>query len=162
MRDSFQLNIGDLVVRHGKVLKVLQINQDTISLQPFFCYQTSNNLTFTLKLQNAYDGHIRQLVSKGKIKSLFNLIIKKPVIKSNPPIFDSKTALNNNQLEDSLWVIKTLWLEKQEKSNILTGGKLSIFQRALLQTTEEIAAVNNTSPEQAKLLLFSGLESSLN
>lgn len=159
MTDRLRLTVGDLVVRHGKVLKVFQIKKNTISLKPFFDFQGNNGLTFTLKLKNAYDGHIRQLVSKNKIKALLNLIIKKSATKTSPFVFDTKTALSHNQLEETLWVIKTLWLEKQKKSDILLGGKLTIFRQAMLQATNEIAARNRTSPKQAESLILSGLKS---
>jgi RNA polymerase-interacting CarD/CdnL/TRCF family regulator len=161
MTSTLRLSLGDLVVRHGKVLKVSQINQNTVGLQPFFDFQGNHGLTFTLELKNAYDGHIRRLVSKSKIKTLLKLIIKKSTSKTNPPVFDAKTALSHNQLEETLWVIKTLWLEKQEKSDTLPSGKSTIFRKAMLQATEEIAATNHTSPEQAKSLILSGLKSNL-
>ncbi len=115
MTDKIRLNVGDLVVRHGKVLKVFQIDQDTIDLQPFFNFQASNGLTFTLMTKNAHDGHIRPLASKAEIKRLMNLIIKTSADETSPPAFDIKTALTINQFQDTLWIIKILWLEKQKK-----------------------------------------------
>jgi len=159
MTGRLRLNIGDLVVRHGKILKVFKISQDTVELQPFFDFKGNNDLTFTLNLKNANDGHIRQLVSKTKIKTLLNLIIKKSAAKANLPVFNAKTALTHNQLEETLWVIKTLWLEKKKNSDILSSGKSTIFRRAMLQATEEIAATNRTSPKNAKSLILSGLNS---
>ena len=160
MTGTLHLTIGDLVVRHGKVLKVSRINKSIISLRPFFDSRSNNGLIFTLELKNAYDGHIRQLISKNKIKILLDLIIKKSTSRANPPVFDIKTALTQNQFEETLQVIKILWLEKQKKSDILPSSKLNVFRQAMLQATEEIAAVNHTSPEQAKLLILSGLKSS--
>ncbi|MFH0943452.1 MAG: hypothetical protein V1810_04755 [Candidatus Beckwithbacteria bacterium] len=161
MANTTNLTVGDLVVRYGKVMKVFQINQDTVSLQPFSTLKTKNSLTFTLKRGQAHEGHIRPLVSKAKLKQLLDLIIKKPLTKDRCPVYNADTALRQNKFADTLWVIKTLWLEKQEKSNTLPGGKLTIFQQALIQITEEIAAVNHISPQQAKILLLSGLKSSL-
>lgn len=157
MTTTLNLNVGDLVVRYGKILKVFQINQDTVNLHPFFNFNSNNDLTFTLNLENTNGGTIRQLVSKNKIKTLLNLIIKKTAINSGSPVFDSKTALSQNQLEETLWVIKVLWLEKQ-KSDSLSSGKSTIFRKAMTQATEEIAAANHTSPEKAELLILSGLK----
>ena len=159
MISKLNLTVGDLVVRYGKVLKVFQIKKDAVSLRPFFNSQSSHGLTFTLKQKSVSQGHVRRLVSKTKLKDLLNLIIKKSIAKDRCPAFDSDTALN--RLTDALWVLKTLWLEKQERSDTLATGKSNIFQRVLLQTAEEIAAVNRTSPERAKLQLLSGLKASL-
>ncbi|AKM79219.1 MAG: hypothetical protein UX85_C0007G0086 [Candidatus Beckwithbacteria bacterium GW2011_GWB1_47_15] len=161
MISKLNLTVGDLVVRYGKVLKVFQIKKDAVSLRPFFNSQSSHGLTFTLKQKSVSQGHVRRLVSKTKLKDLLNLIIKKSIAKDRCPAFDSDTALNRNRLTDALWVLKTLWLEKQERSDTLATGKSNIFQRVLLQTAEEIAAVNRTSPERAKLQLLSGLKASL-
>ena len=158
MEETFSMAVGDLVVRYGKILKVFRIKKGTIGLQPFFHLQTSNGLTFTLMTAHAHDGHIRRLASKAKIEKLLNLIIKKPTTKNIDPDFDPKTALSDNKLAKTLFVIKTLWLEKQEKSGILPGTKSTVFRQAMIQATEEIAAVNQTSPEQVKLLILSGLK----
>lgn len=158
MAETLNLAVGDLVVRNGKILKVFKVKKDTINLRPFFHIQTSNGLTFTLLLAHTNDGHIRRLVSRNKIGKLLNLIIKKPTIKNDYPAFDTKTALSHNQLAKTLWVIKTLWLEKKEKLGILQGVKLTVFRQAMVQATEEIAAVNHTSPEEVKLSILSGLE----
>ncbi|MDZ7586302.1 MAG: hypothetical protein U0946_00990, partial [Patescibacteria group bacterium] len=104
---------------------------------------------------------IRKLISKTKLKQLLDLIINKTITQKHCPVYNAASALNSNQLNDTLWIIKTLWLEKQEKSDILPGGKLTIFKKAIIQTTEEIAAINNISPDQATSLLMSGLKSSL-
>jgi len=158
MTETLCFEVGDLVVRNGKILKVFKVKKDSINLRPFFHIKTSNGLTFTLLLAHTNDGHIRRLASKNKIGKLLNLIIKKPTAQKDYPDFDTKTALTENQLAKTLWVIKILWLEKQKKSGILQGVKLSIFRNAMLQATEEIAAVNNTSPDQVKLLLLSDLK----
>lgn len=161
MTNILSFAVGDLVVRNGKVLKIFKISQETISLQPFFHCRSNNGLTFTLKRDLVNDGHIRRLVSKTKLKKLLNLIIKKTISLDRCPDYNAASALISNKLTDTLWIIKTLWLQRQENSNTLPGGKLSIYQKALIQTTEEIAAINQTSPEHAKLLLMSDLKSSL-
>lgn len=158
MAQTLNLVIGDLVIRGGNILKVFQIKKNTIGLRPFFHLKTNKNLTFTLLLAHINDGHIRRPTSKNKIEKLLNLIIKKPTAEKDFPVFDTKTALSHNQLAKTLWVIKILWLEKQEKSGILQGVKLTVFRQAMLQAAEEIATANNISPEEAKLLILSDLK----
>ena len=157
MTETLNLAIGDLVVRNGKILKVSQIKKNTIDLRPFFHIKTSNGLTFTLMLAHTNDGHIRRLASKNKIGKLLNLIIKKPLAKKDYPVFDAKTALNDNQLAKTFRAIKILWREKQKKSGILQGTKLTVFRQAMLQASEEIAAVNKTSIGKAESTILSAL-----
>ena len=159
MTNTLCLRVGDLVVRHGKILKVFKVKQQTVHLKPFFDFKGNNDLTFTFSIKNINDGHIRKLVSKSKIKTLLNIIIKKSTTKDNSPVFNAKTALSQNNFEETLWIIKTLWLEKKKNLNILSSGKSRIFRDAMLQVTQEIAATNCTSPEKAKLLILSRLKS---
>lgn len=158
MSSKLKLSNGDLVVRFGKILKVIKINQNTATFKPFFDFKGNNGLTYSLNLKNLDDGHIRLLVSKGKIQSLLKQIINKSTPGTDSPIFDAKTALCQNKFEETLWVIKNLWLEKKEKLNTLSSGKLSIFKRAMTQATQEIAASTNISPEKAEALIISGLK----
>lgn len=158
---KLNLKIDSLVVRYGKVLKVSKIEEEVIQFKPFFSAQGDNDLTFTLKLDNVHDGHMRSLNSKDSIKTLLNSIIKKPIQEINLPKFDSKTALIGNQLEDTLWVIKNLWTEKKENSDTLPSGKQTILKKAILQAVNEIAAANNGLPDKAEAKLTSDLNSSL-
>lgn len=155
---ALNLTAGDLVVRFGKILKVAKISTESVILKPFFDFKGNNGLTYSLNTKNLNDGHIRLLISKEKIKTLLNQIINKPTDEKDSPVFDAKTALCQNKFEETLWVIKNLWLEKKQKLNTLSGGKLSIFKRAIGQASEEIAASNNISTEKAEHLIMSGLE----
>ena len=161
MTKKLNLSVNDLVVRYGKVLKVFEVDKDTVSLQPFFEKQSGNGLTFTINLTSVNDGSIRKLDTKAKIKQLQKDIIKKSLTKEDCPAFDSKTALSLNQLEDTLWTVKALYIEKQEKAGVLLGGKLSTFKNAIQQASQEFAAINNTMPEKEHDKILLDLASSL-
>jgi len=128
-----------------------------LTLNRYFDFPGSNDLTFTLNIDNIKNDHMRQLVSKVKIKNLFKSIIKTPLKDTKPPKFDSKTALLANKLEDTFWIIKTLWLEKQANEDALPSGKLTIFKKAMLQASNELAAVNKILPSKAKSQILAGL-----
>ncbi len=158
MTNSLKLKINDLVVRHGKVLKVSKISKNSVDLQPFFESQSSNGLTFTLNLSQVNGADIRKLTSKPNLKKLIALINKKFNNQSKLPAFDIKTAFSQNKLEETLKIIKTLYLEKSKKDNILLGGKLTTLKLAMIQATNEIAATNGISPQKAEQLLKSSLK----
>lgn len=159
MNKTLRFSLGSLVVRYGKILKVSKVEKDTIYLQPYFKSKVSSGLTFTINLSHANDGHIRPLTSKSKIKGLINSIIKKPSSKLKLPKFNAKTALISNEFISTLWVIKTLWVEKQEKGGTLTGSKTGIFKKAMIQATQEMAIANHTTPEQEAKNIMSKLAS---
>ena len=86
------------------------------------------------------------------------MINKKFNNQSKLPAFDIKTAFSQNKLEETLKIIKTLYLEKSKKDNILLGGKLTTLKLAMIQATNEIAATNGISPQKAEQLLKSSLK----
>ena len=152
------LKKGDLIVRHGKVLKVSLIEKDSIDLQPFFESQASNGLTFTINVSQINDGYIRKLPNKAEVKKMIKEINKKQASGAKLPAFDIKTALTQNKLEDTLAIIKTLSIIKEENDGVLMGGKLTTYRLAMRQATNEIAAVNDISIENAETFLRKSLK----
>ena len=55
-------------------------------------------------------------------------------------------------------MIKALWSEKKSRSGVLAGGKLTLYQQALTQAVEEVAAVEGVVPDEAKQLIFEALK----
>ena len=156
--NNLKLRVGDLVIRHGKVLTVTQVNKNSIDLQPYFNFAASHGLTYSVQLVETDNEHIRKPVAGGKIKELLTLIFKKPSPAVENNLVETRLALNTNQLAETLKIIKSLWQEKLAKSGFLAGGKLGLYRQALLQATEEIAAAKGILPKQAELLVLSSLK----
>ncbi len=150
--------VGDLLVRFGKILKVAAVKTDSTELLPFFNSKSSNGLTYSVQNQNLENSHVRRLVTREKLKQLLELILIKNSVAVAINVTETKTTLSTNQLAESLQLIKDLWLEKQNHAGFLPGGRLSLYQQALSQASEEIAAVKGIIPDQAKLLVLSTLK----
>lgn len=157
MPKDFKLIIGDLVIRHGKILKVSQISKDSVDLQPYFNCAESHGLTYSVQLPKEDNDKMRKPVASGKIKQLLALILKKRAKETNINIIETRSALNTSKLAETLKIIKSLWQEKQGKSGFLAAGKLGLYRQAMLQATEEIAAAKGILPKQAELLVLSSL-----
>lgn len=148
---------GELLVRFGKILQVTEVKIDCLVLRPFFNSQSCNNLTYSVPNQNLRNGRFRRIVTKKQLKFLFAKIFKKTSSNKEINVINDKVSLGSNELADSLQLIKTLWQEKQTHSGFLPGGRLSLYQQALNQVSEEVAAVKGTLPDEAKLLILSSL-----
>lgn len=150
--------VGELLVRFGKILQVAEVKIDYLVLRPFFNSKSCNNLTYSIPNQNLKNGRLRRLVTKKQLESLMKNIIKKTSPTKEINVTESKVALTSNDFADSLELIKNLWLEKQTNAGFLPGGRLSLYQQALNQVSEEIAAVKGTLPDEAKLLILTSLK----
>jgi RNA polymerase-interacting CarD/CdnL/TRCF family regulator len=149
--------VGELLVRFGKILQVAEVKIDCLVLRPFFNSKSSHDLTYSIPNQNLKSGRLRRLVTKKQLELLFTNIFKKTSTAKEINVTESKVSLSSNDLADSLQLIKTLWLEKQTHAGFLPGGRLSLYQQALNQVSEEIAAVKGTLPDEAKLLVLTSL-----
>lgn len=160
MTNLSSLKKGDLVVRYGKVLKVIQINKNTVELQPYFNLQANNDLTYSIQLQQTDQRYIRPLTTKKQVTQLLKSI-KTKLKQSNAVNYaDIESNLKTNLLEETLLAIKTLLIEKRSQNGILPSRKLKLFRQAMLQASEEISISNKILPEKAKLLILSSLKHS--
>jgi RNA polymerase-interacting CarD/CdnL/TRCF family regulator len=153
-----KLRIGDLLVRYGKILRVHEIKSDIVMLKPFFEVRANNGLVYSIQNKNLDAGKIRKLVTKDRLKELWNSIFNVDSLPQQIDVVESKSSLNLDGLDESLVLIKTLWTEKQAHAGYLPGGRLSLFQQALSQATDEIAAVKSILPEEARTLVLSALK----
>lgn len=150
------VKIGDLLVRFGKILKVSGINHDSVELRPLFNLNSSSGLIYSIQTQNLESGSVRQLVTREKLASLLKILA---TVTEAAAIDVSATRinLNNGSLAASLRLIKDLWLEKQKHNGTLPGGRLTLYQQALTQASDEIAAVKQIQPDQARILVLNTL-----
>ena len=153
------LTAGDLIVRFGRVLKVLGIKDKKVAFVPRFASSKNGGLTYLIPAKNITGSNYRRIVTKDKLKSLFGSILTKPIPAEEPDKVIVKASLAGNNLTETFTVIKALWSEKKSKSGILAGGKLSLYQQALEQAVEEVAAVKGIVFDKAKLLIMEALKS---
>lgn len=162
MDRTTKFSVGDLLVRFGKILRISEINSDTIQMRPFFQMKMNNGLTYLINNKNLYKDNIRKLVSKETLKQLFNKVFLTNTETAEINVVESRSVLSEQGLEESLQLIKMLWLEKKSHTGNLPGGKLTLYQQAVDQASEEIAAVKGILPQQAKLLLLAALKKNSN
>lgn len=153
-----KVKVGDLLVRYGKILRVCEIKPDLVLLKPFFEVKTVNGLIYSIKNQNFDGGQIRKLVTKSQLEELWEKAFNADRPAEEIDVTESKSSLNVEGLAESLRLIKILWSEKQAHAGYLPGGRLNLFQQALTQAAEEIAAVKGILPDEARALVLSNLK----
>jgi RNA polymerase-interacting CarD/CdnL/TRCF family regulator len=158
MSDVSALKIGDRVIRYGKVLKVFQVKDKTIYFQPHFKGQGNSGLTYQMSLSNVQKSNMRKPVSKKELQALFSSILIKSSEGGEINALEIRSSLNENDLPQTLKVIKNLWLEKTSKTTSLASGKHNIYQQALEQAAEEVAAVKGFSPDEGKEAIMAALK----
>ncbi len=158
MDRNIKLAVGDVLVRFGRILRVSGIKADTVEMRPFFAVKANNGLTYSIKSQNLTGSQIRKLVTKEKLKELVQNILVGEFLPLEINVVESRSGLNINDLDESLRLIKTLWLERQNHAGFLPGGKLTLYQQALIQASDEIAAVKGITQDDAKKLILISLK----
>jgi len=159
MLDGLKLKRGDLVVRYGRMLEVTRIDEETVFLKPHFgAANNRGGLNYSLPLKNMAMIKLRRAASKEKLdrllKAELNLIDNEGGMLS----LNLKDPLENNDVAETIKVVKMLWREKKANSGSLPSGRLSIYQEALEQLTEEMAAVRGLTLEKAKIKLSAALK----
>ena len=156
---TLTLTAGDLIVRFGRVLKVIGIKDKKVAFAPRFASSKNGGLTYLIPAKNITGSNYRRIVTKDKLKNLFGSILNKPMPVAEPETVAVKASLAGNTLTETFTVIKALWSEKKSKSGTLAGGKLSLYQQALEQAVEEVAAVKGIVFDKAKFLIMEALKS---
>ena len=156
MKDSLKLKAGELVIRFGKMLKVVKADKEMVYLKPFFDKGGDRGgLSYSLPVNKSVMGKLRRVASKEKLDKLWKDIFKKD--KEEWQGLNINEALESNQLEEIMKVVSMLGKEKV-KLGVLPGGKLRIYKEALEQLVAEMAVVKNLSLQKAKLRVESGLK----
>jgi RNA polymerase-interacting CarD/CdnL/TRCF family regulator len=158
MDRGVKLAVGDVLVRFGRILRVCGIKTETIEMRPFFEIRSNNGLTYSIQHKNLDSTQIRKLVTKEKLKELFQSVLARESLPMEVNVVESRSGLNVTDLGDSLRLVKTLWQEKQNHAGFLPGGKLTLYQQALAQASDEIAAVKGIAPDDAKKLILASLK----
>jgi RNA polymerase-interacting CarD/CdnL/TRCF family regulator len=156
MSNNLNLKTGDAVVRCGKVLKAFKVNENTAFLKPFFASNSNHGgLTYSLPLKNLTMTKIRKIVSTKTLNTLFESILHKAPKKNETLTIDIQKPQDDDNLEQTMRTIKTLWLEK--KLGTLPGSKSTMYRQAMDQSIEEVAAVRGLSLVKARAEIVSAL-----
>jgi RNA polymerase-interacting CarD/CdnL/TRCF family regulator len=152
MLEVLKLKVGDLMVRYGRVLKITKISKGVVFLKPYF--DAKNNmgrLSYSLPIKNMKMNKLRRVLSKGELDKLLKKALMEPDKDKELLALKMKDPLENNDLAETMKVVRMLWLEKRANSGSLPGGKLTVYKQALEQLVGEAAAICGLTLEKADI-----------
>jgi RNA polymerase-interacting CarD/CdnL/TRCF family regulator len=151
--------VGDKIVDFSQVFRIFKTKrrkkpngekEKVIFFRPYFKTPKNQTLVCSIPVKNIKKTKIRRPISKKKLKELLKSLSQKSDIDIPINISRAKDMLNSNDPEKIAWVLKGLWLEKNDESTNFTKNREKVFKIAIKELVEEIAFVSGTSTRKAK------------
>ncbi|MBN1168466.1 hypothetical protein JXA63_01095 [Candidatus Woesebacteria bacterium] len=149
---------GTVIIERGKVYKVYKVKeeqyngepQDVMYYKPYFDDPTQNGLICSIPVNSIREANIRVPSTKKEIKEVLSDLKKQVRLRNILDAKDAKTAVNENDIGETVSVIRKFWAEKKKRdTGNLPKSKKDILESAIEQVAQEIAYVSNTSLEKA-------------
>lgn len=149
MKDSLKLKASEVVVRFGKVLKVIKVDKEMVYLKPFFDKGGNRGgLSYSLPVNKLVMAKLRRVASKKELDKLWKNVFQRS--EEQVEKININKAMESNKLKEIMKVVALLGREKTSLG-MLPGGKLRIYKEALEQLVAEVAVVEELSLEKAKV-----------
>lgn len=169
MNNKRPFEVGDKIVRFGKVYKIFRIKkQKTIDgneekiifFRPYFKEKKRilKDLTFSIPVENIDRTSIRRPVSKKELKELLTKLSEESDIKKFIDVGKARKTLALNDFNKTIQILKALWREKDDKSQSFTKSKKDVFDLLMKHLVEEIAFVSDLSVITARKKIKKSLE----
>jgi len=167
MKDKKSLKVGDRIVDFGQVYRIFKIEKQkrakgkeetVIFFRPYFKTKQNRTLICSIPVNNIKKTKIRRPISKKELRKLLKELSQKSDIEIPINITRAKEMLNLNDPHEIVRILKSLWLEKNDKSTSFTKTREKVLRLAIKRLVEEVALVNNMSIEKAKSQIEEALE----
>jgi len=167
MKDKKSLKVGDRIVDFGQVYRIFKIEKQkrakgkeetVIFFRPYFKTKQNRTLICSIPVNNIKKTKIRRPISKKELRKLLKELSQKSDIEIPINITRAKEMLNLNDPHEIVRILKSLWLEKNDKSTSFTKTREKVLRLAIKRLVEEVALVNNMSIEKAKRQMEEALE----
>ena len=167
MKDKKSLKVGNKIVDFGQVYRIFKIEKQkrakgkeetVIFFRPYFKTKQNRTLICSIPVNNIKKTKIRRPISKKELRKLLKELSQKSDIEIPINITRAKEMLNLNDPHEIVRILKSLWLEKNDKSTSFTKTREKVLRLAIKRLVEEVALVNNMSIEKAKRQMEEALE----
>lgn len=167
MKDKKSLKVGNKIVDFGQVYRIFKIEKQkrakgkeetVIFFRPYFKTKQNRTLICSIPVNNIKKTKIRRPISKKELRKLLKELSQKSDIEIPINITRAKEMLNLNDPHEIVRILKSLWLEKNDKSTSFTKTREKVLRLAIKRLVEEVALVNNMSIEKAKSQIEEALE----
>lgn len=165
MKDKNLFKVGDKIVDFGQVYRIFKIKKQkdakgkeekVIFFKPYFKTKEDRTLICSIPANNIEQAHIRRPISKKELRELLGELSQKTNIENPINISGAREILNLNDPHKTARVLKSLWIEKNDKS--LTKTRESVFRLSMKRLVEEVAFINGVSIEKARKQIKAAFE----
>jgi RNA polymerase-interacting CarD/CdnL/TRCF family regulator len=168
-KSKVRFKVGDRIVEAGKVFRIFKVrykeNGDGEEHKVMFFKpqykKNTNGMVCSIPVESADEARIRTPVTKAELKELLQYLEKKTRTngKVDTSIMDSK--LNKNRAKTTAYVLKRLWVDKNNENTSFSPTKKRIYTSALRTLSEELAWLEKSSLKKAKVKIRERLEKAL-
>lgn len=167
MKDKKSFKVEDKIVDFGQVFKIFKIKKQkgakgkeegVVFFRPYFKTRQNRTLVCSIPVSNIDKTNIRRPISKTELKQLLRTLSKKPDIETPINIRRARDVLNLNDPHETARILKSLWIEKNDKSTNFTKTRESVFSLSMKRLVEEVAFVSGVSLIKARKKIKAALE----
>lgn len=168
-RKKAKYKVGDRIVEAGRVFRIFKVRYDkngeneekkVIYFKPQFKKNT-NALECSIPVESALDAGIRKPSTKTEFKDLLKMLTKRGRKNGKINTAGLKDKLNKNRAKTTAYVLRKLWLDKNNENTSFSPTKKRIYKKALRNLSEELAWLEKTTVKRARDKIKKKLEKSL-
>lgn len=166
MKDKKSFKVGDKIVDFGQVYRIFKIKkqknakgkEEVIFFKPYFKTKQNRTLICSIPVNNIDKTKIRRPISKKELRKLLKELSQKSDIETPINVSRAREILNLNDPYKTVQILKSLWIEKNDKSTNFTKTRESVFGLSIKRLFEEVAFVNSVSIGKARKQIKAALE----
>lgn len=157
-KNKIKFRVGDRIVEAGRVYRIFKVRKKengegkeerVIFFKPQF-KKNNNGLVCSIPAKNAVDARIRKPVTKKKFRELMDILGKKVKKYNKVNTSSLKDKLNKNNPKTTTYVLRKLWIDKNNEDTSFSPTKRRVYKKALRNLSEELAWLNDTTVRKAR------------
>jgi len=159
MKTKQSFKIGDKIVHFGRIHKIFKTEEEEdsrgrvekiIYFKPYFKTKDKRSLICSIPVANIDKTGIRKPISKQRLAKLLRACAKKTKFQKPINISRAKKILETDELARIVWVLRSLWREKNDESINFTKSRRDVLKNAVNRLKEEVAFVSGLSLRESR------------
>ena len=164
-----KFKVGDKIVRFGQIYRIFKIKKQKrakdkeekiIFFRPYLKVRKNRALTCSIPANNIDKTNTRRPISKKELRLLLKKLSMRSDIEKPINLVQAKGALGLNDIDETVQVLKSLWVEKKEKLTNFSESRKSVFKLLMKQIGDEVVFVSGISFVDARKKIKNALEKS--
>lgn len=157
-RKKVRFKTGDRIVEAGRVFRIFKTRYEkngegeehkVIYFKPQY-KKNKNALVCSIPVDSADEARIRKPTTKTEFKDILKYLGKETKIKGKINTSTLNDKLNKNKVKTTAYVLKKLWVDKNNDNTSFSPTKKRIYRKAFRNLSEELAWLEDTTVKKAK------------